>query len=441
MLLHILDQVSQVSKNSRVAIVVGHEKEKVIEQVQAQKFPLKIDFVEQKEQKGTGHAVKCAMESAWGKDTVSKKENVLVLPGDLPLVTAELIQEMMEPLRKGSVIKLLSANLSDPFGYGRIVRKGKKGAVLRIVEEKDATLREKLIQEVGVSIYTFQSPFLVTGVASLKSDNAQKEYYLTDLISLAVSKKRSIDTTTWDSPEDVRGVNNPYELSQAAEILNSRVIKKHALNGVRFVCLKTCRVEPTVKISPDVTIYPGVILEGATSIETGSIIGPHVYLKNMQVGEKVEIKAGTIAEDSIVHSKVKLGPYAHLRPESTVKSGAKIGNFVELKKTSIGENTAVSHLSYLGDAVVGSNVNIGCGFVTCNFDGRVIDGSRKHKTTIEDNVFVGSDCQTVAPVTLKRGSFVASGSTITETVEEDSLAIARARQVNKPGYAKKLREK
>ncbi|CAN5951495.1 unnamed protein product [Sphagnum jensenii] len=441
MLFHILDQVSIVSKNARVAIVVGHQKEKVIEQVLAQKFPLKIDFVEQREQKGTGHAVKCAMESAWGKDTVSKKENVLVLPGDLPLVTSELIQEMMEPLRKGSVLKLLTANLSDPFGYGRIVRKGKKGSVLRIVEEKDATLREKLIQEVGVSIYTFQSLFLASGVAGLKNDNAQKEYYLTDLISLAVSKKRLVDTTAWDSPEDVRGVNNPYELSQAAEILNSRVIKKHALAGVRFICLKTCRVEPTVKIEQDVTIYPGAILEGNTSIETGSVIGPHVYLKNMEIGDHVEIKTGTVAEDSIVHSKVKIGPYAHLRPESTVNEGSKIGNFVELKNTSIGENTSISHLSYLGDASVGSNVNIGCGFVTCNFDGRIIDGSRKHKTTIEDDVFVGSDCQTVAPVTLKRGSFVASGSTITETVEEDSLAIARARQVNKPGYAKKLREK
>ena len=170
------------------------------------------------------------------------------------------------------------------------------------------------------------------------------------------------------------------------------------------------------------------------------MIGPHVVLKNMQIGEKVEIKAGTVAEDSIVHNEVKLGPYAHLRPESVVHAHSKIGNFVELKKTTIGEHSAVSHLSYLGDATVGKNVNIGCGFITCNFDGRVIDGNRKHKTTIEDDVFVGSDCQTVAPVTLKRGSFVASGSTITNTVEEDALAIARTRQVNKPGYAKKLRE-
>jgi bifunctional UDP-N-acetylglucosamine pyrophosphorylase/glucosamine-1-phosphate N-acetyltransferase len=164
-----------------------------------------------------------------------------------------------------------------------------------------------------------------------------------------------------------------------------------------------------------------------------------VILKNVVVGERCEIRAGTVAEDSRIDAGAKLGPYAHLRPESRVGAGSKIGNFVELKKTSIGENTSVAHLSYLGDAEVGARVNVGCGFVTCNYDGRVIDGSRKHKTIIEDDVFVGSDCQAVAPVTLKRGSFVASGSTITETVEADSLAIARARQVNKPGYAKKLK--
>jgi bifunctional UDP-N-acetylglucosamine pyrophosphorylase/glucosamine-1-phosphate N-acetyltransferase len=194
-----------------------------------------------------------------------------------------------------------------------------------------------------------------------------------------------------------------------------------------------------VRIEPDVTIYPGVILEGQTRIGKGTVVGPNAFLRNTTVGDSAEIKSGTVAEESTIGNAVKVGPYAHLRPGSMVRQGAKIGNFVELKKTVIGENTSVAHLSYLGDAEVGKNVNIGCGFVTCNYDGRVIDGSRKHKTVIEDEVFVGSDCQTVAPVTLKRGSFVASGSTITETVEEDALAIARTRQVVKPGYAKKLR--
>jgi bifunctional UDP-N-acetylglucosamine pyrophosphorylase/glucosamine-1-phosphate N-acetyltransferase len=439
MLFNSLDRISEVAPGTHVAIVVGHQKELVVEHVLAQKFPLEIAFIEQADQKGTGHAVKCAMENAWGKESVARKDNVLVLPGDLPLMTNELLTEMMEPLKRGSAMKLLTAILADPSGYGRIIRKGKKGSVLRIIEEKDASLREKLVQEVGLSIYTFNAQFLATGVAGLKNNNAQKEYYLTDLVALSVSKKRTIETLTWENPEDVRGVNNPYELAIAAGVLNSREIKKHAMNGVRFICLSTPRIEPSVKIAQDVTIYPGVILEGATTIEAGAIIGPNVVLKNMKIGAHSEIKTGTVAEDSVVHANVKLGPYAHLRPESVVKDGAKIGNFVELKKAIIGEKTAISHLSYVGDAEVGARVNIGCGFVTCNYDGRVINGSRKHKTVIEDDVFVGSDCQTIAPVTLRRGSFIASGSTITDEVPEESLAIARSRQVTKPGYAKKLK--
>jgi bifunctional UDP-N-acetylglucosamine pyrophosphorylase/glucosamine-1-phosphate N-acetyltransferase len=440
MLLHILDRVREASPEARIAVVVGHQKEKVIEAVQAERYPMEISFVEQTEQKGTGHAVKCAMQAEWGARAVERKENVLVLPGDLPLLTTELVREMSEPLKRGSALKLLTANLADPHGYGRIVRRGKKGPVLRIVEEKDASPREKLLQEVGLSIYTFGAQFLSAGVAGLKDNNAQKEYYLTDLIQLAVAKKRTVESRTWENPEDVRGVNNPYELGLAAQILNQRVIRQHALNGVRFINLNNVQVEPTVKIGTDVTIYPGTILEGSTEIGNGARIGMNVFLKNVRIGERAEIKAGSYGEDSVVGTDAKLGPYAHLRPDSKVGNHAKIGNFVELKKTSVGEHTSVAHLSYLGDAVVGANVNIGCGFVTCNFDGRVIDGKRKHQTTIEDNVFVGSDCQTIAPVTLKRGSYVASGSTITENVEEDALAIARSRQTNKPGYAKKLRD-
>ena len=439
MLFQILDRLHEVAPGTRVNLVVGHQKDRVIESVKAEGYDLKIDFAEQAEQKGTGHAVRCAMESDWGAATLRAKEDVLVLPGDLPLITGALIADMLEPLKRGTAMRLLTAVLPDPTGYGRIIRKGKSGPVQRIVEEKDATLREKLVQEVGVSIYSFASQFLATGVASLKNTNAQKEYYLTDLIAQAVSKKRTIETLEWEAPEDVRGVNNPYELSLAADILNARILKAHALNGVRFVSLHSCRIEPCVRIEADVTVYPGVILEGQTRIGKGSVIGPNALLRNTTVGEGVEVKAGTVAEESVIADSVKVGPYAHLRPGSLVRSGAKIGNFVELKKTTIGENTSVAHLSYLGDAEVGKNVNIGCGFVTCNYDGRIIDGSRKHKTVIEDEVFVGSDCQTVAPVTLKRGSFVASGSTITETVEADALAIARTRQVVKPGYAKKLR--
>jgi bifunctional UDP-N-acetylglucosamine pyrophosphorylase/glucosamine-1-phosphate N-acetyltransferase len=440
MILHILDRVQESAPGSRVALVVGHQKEKVIEAVQAENYSkLNIEFVVQPEQKGTGHAVRCAMESSWGKNLLAAKGCVLVLPGDLPLITNELIEDMTLPLQRATVIRLLTAQMPDPAGYGRIVRKGKKGSVLRIVEEKDANLRERLITEVGLSIYSFQSAFLSVFVQSLKNTNAQKEFYLTDLIEIATKKKRTIETLPWADASEVRGINNPYELSQVCSLMMGRVVKAHALAGVRFMSLTNVRIESSVRIEPDVTVYSNVILEGATRIGSGSVIGPGVYLKNVVVGTQCEIKAGTIAEDSEIASQAKVGPYAHLRPESKVGERSKIGNFVELKKTTIAEDTSISHLSYLGDAIVGSRVNIGCGFVTCNYDGRIINGQRKHQTIIEDDVFVGSDCQTVAPVVLKKGSFVASGSTITEEVPQDSLAIARSRQVNKLNYAKKLK--
>lgn len=442
MVFHILSRISEAAPGARVAVVVGHQKEKVIAAIQGAGFDkLKIDFIEQPDPKGTGHAIQCVMSSGWGKHAVQNKEEVLVLPGDLPLITQELIQEMTLPLAKGAVMRLLTATLSDPFGYGRIVRKSKKGPVIRIVEEKDANLREKAIQEVGLSIYSFKAPFLANSVATLKNNNAQKEYYLTDLVQAASKMKKPIDVLSWESVEDVRGINNSLELSIACEMLNQRVLREHAIRGVRFQNFSNTRVESSVKIAPDVTVYTGAILEGTTEIETGVTIGPNVVLRNVVVKAGAEIKAGTYAEDSIISENSKIGPYAHLRPGSVVGANAKIGNFVELKKTKIGRDTSVAHLSYLGDAEVGERVNVGCGFVTCNFDGRVINGERKHKTIIEDDAFIGSDCQTVAPVKVGKGAYVASGSTITEEVEPESLAIARSRQVNKPGYAKKLKEK
>jgi len=271
MLFLILDRLSEVSPGARVALVVGHQKEKVIEQVIREEFPLSISFVEQFEQKGTGHAVKCVMEAAWGLSAVKNKETVLVLPGDLPLITSGLLQEMLEPLKRGSVMKLLTAILPDPTGYGRIIRKGKKGGVLRITEEKDANLREKLVKEVGVSIYSFQAAFLASGTASLKNSNAQKEYYLTDLVEAAVSKKRTIETTAWESPEDVRGVNNPYELAQAGGMLNARILREHALAGVRIIDLGNTRIDPCVRIGKEAVVHPGAVLEGRTEIAEGSV--------------------------------------------------------------------------------------------------------------------------------------------------------------------------
>jgi len=429
--------VSQVP----VAIVVGHQREAVEKFVQEDPVLslMDITFVHQPEQRGTGHAARFAMDSEWGEQRVKEKAAVLVLPGDLPLISPSLIEQMSSPLGRGDALKLLTCDLPDPTGYGRVVRRGKQGSVMRIVEEKDATMREKAIREVALSIYLFDAAFLQVGLRKISNKNSQAEYYLTDLISQAAARRKKINVLKWADHEDLRGVNDPWELALAGRILNERVLRSWAMKGVLFVDPWTVRIDSSVILSEGVVLHPGVILTGTTEIAAGSELGPNVVLKNVQVGQGVKIKAGTVAEDSVIGAQTQVGPYAHLRPDSKVGSRAKIGNFVELKKAVIGDGSSVAHLSYLGDAEVGRNVNIGCGFVTCNYDGRVINGQRKHKTIIEDEVFMGSDCQAVAPVRIGKGAFVASGSTITRDVPSGDLAIARSKQVNKTGYAARFR--
>ncbi len=441
LLFHILNRVLEVSPRSPVAVVVGHGRERVEEAVRTSPRYKEMDltFVHQSEQKGTGHAARCAMDSEWGKALVARKTNVLVLPGDLPVLPNELIAEMIAPLGRAEALRLLTCELPNPKGYGRIVRRGKTGPVLRIAEEKDATVREKEIKEVGASIYTFQAAFLAYGLQRLSNKNAQGEYYLTDLIAQAARAKKKIEVLRWSEPTDVRGVNDPWELAQARRILNDRCVRDWALKGVKFVDPTTAWIDLTVELSKDVMVHPGTILRGRTRVAEGATIGSRTVLDNVEVGAGANVKTGTVAEDSVIGAGAQIGPYAHLRPGSVVGPSAKIGNFVELKNAKIGEKTSIAHLSYVGDAEVGKGVNIGCGFVTCNFDGRVIDGSRKHRSLIEDEAFIGSDCQVVAPIRIGKGAYIASGSTVTQDVEADALAIARSRQVNKPGYAKKLK--
>ncbi|MGZ3698327.1 MAG: bifunctional UDP-N-acetylglucosamine diphosphorylase/glucosamine-1-phosphate N-acetyltransferase GlmU [Bdellovibrionota bacterium] len=443
LLFHILDKVFETAPQASVAIVVGHAREKVEAAVHANPNYQGHDlhFIHQAEQRGTGHAARCAMDSEWGSQMVSRKAEILVLPGDLPLIPMELIRQMLVPLGRTDTMRLLSCELPDPTGYGRIVRRGKSGPVLRIVEQKDANPRERAIREVVASIYSYQSLFLKSALSRLSNKNAQGEYYLTDVVAFATRAKKRVDVLIWENPEDVRGVNDPWELSQAGRILNDRIVRFWALEGVRFMDPSTTWIDPSVRLAEEVVVHPGVLLRGKTRVARGVVLGPNVILKNMEIGEGANVKAGTVGDDSVIGPGAQVGPYAHFRPESKVGRDSKVGNFVELKKASVGEHTSIAHLSYVGDAEIGSHVNIGCGFVTCNFDGRVIDGQRKHKTIIEDDVFLGSDCQTIAPVRIGRGAYVASGSTITENVESEALAIARSRQVNKPGYAKKLKGK
>lgn len=443
LLAHILSNVKKVAPNSSIGIVVGHGRAQVEEEIRKDSYfsDLDITFIHQAEQKGTGHAALCAMESSWGEKLIASKSDILVLPGDLPLISEELISQLLEPLAKAEVLRLLTTEHDNPTGYGRVIRKGKSGSVLRIVEEKDASPREKLVREVALSIYTFRSTFLKFGLSRMGNKNAQGEYYLTDLIALAARTRKKMDVLSWMHREDVRGVNDPWELALAARVMNERCLSQWAKKGVHFVDPFSTWVECSVELAPEVVIHPGAILTGKTRVGAKAIIGPYCVIENSEIGASTEVKAGCVVSQSKVGAHCHLGPYAHFRPESQVGDEAKIGNFVELKKTKVGKKTSVAHLSYLGDAEVGNHVNIGCGFVTCNFDGRVINGSRKHKTIIEDEVFMGSDCQCVAPIRIGKGAYVASGSTITQDVAPDALAIARARQVNKPDFARKLRER
>lgn len=430
---------------SEVGIIVGYGRDQVEKVVRTAALDpdlstLRIEFLIQAEQKGTGDAVRSAMNTAWGRGRTSEKTPILVLPGDSPLIPVELITAMTTPLEKGAPLRLLTCTLPEPKGYGRIVRQGggATGKVLKIVEEKDATVKERKISEVGASIYLFDPKFLAAALPKLNTKNAQGEYYLTDLVAMG-AKGKKVSTLCWDNSEDVRGVNDLWELSLAERTLGLRIIEAHARGGVRFLDPWSVLVEAGVRIGEGVCIHRGVVLRGDTVIGNRVDIGSNTVLRSVRVGDDVELKAGCYIQDSVIGARAKLGPYAHVRPECVIGSGTKIGNFVELKKATIGEKTSIAHLSYVGDAKVGARVNIGCGFVTCNYDGRVINGSRKHETVIGDDCFIGSDCQVVAPIEIGRGAYIASGSTVTRDVEPEALAIARARQENKPGYAKKLK--
>jgi bifunctional UDP-N-acetylglucosamine pyrophosphorylase / glucosamine-1-phosphate N-acetyltransferase len=445
LLFHLIRSALEAATGSSIAVVVGHGREEIEAYVRGESFFKNhpIQFIVQDQPLGTGHAVRCAMESEWGSKLLKEKLPLLVLPGDAPLMTSELIRSMLAPLRSGEVLRLLSCHLDSPQGYGRVVRSSDgttTGAITGIVEEKDATPEQREIQEVAVSTYLFDSPFLVQALKHLKSDNAQSEYYLTDVVGMAACEKKSMDGLCWKNAQDLQGVNDLWELAQAEKVLNQRGLQALARQGVRIIDPDHVRVDVGVQIEEGVRIEGGCVLTGATRIGKKSVLGPNVILKDCEIGDGVRLKAGTIAEQARVGAHTQVGPYAHLRPGTVLGENVKIGNFVELKKTQIDNQTSVAHLSYLGDAEVGKRVNIGCGFITCNFDGRVIEGQRKHRTVIEDDVFLGSDCQTVAPVRVGAGAFVASGSTITQDVAPQDLAIARAKQVNKPGYAKKLKK-
>jgi bifunctional UDP-N-acetylglucosamine pyrophosphorylase / glucosamine-1-phosphate N-acetyltransferase len=415
--------VAEALKPERVVVVVGVQ----AEAVKAELAGRKVRFAPQKEQLGTGHAVMAAMPALKGF-----AGDVMVLYGDSPLLTAETLKALAARHRgTRAAMSLITVNFANPFGYGRIIR-DQRGAVREIVEEKDCTPEQRLITESNPGIYIYDLGFLRKALPKIKNRNQQKEYYLTDLLGIAVGAGARVESAQAADPREVLGFNCRWELASAAAIMQERINRAHCEAGVTIESPMTVIIEPDVKIGKDTVIEPGARITGRSVIGAGCVIESCARISDSTIGPGARIKAGSVIEDSFVQFGADIGPMAHLRPGSDIGAHAHLGNFVETKKAKIGAGTKISHLTYVGDAVIGQDVNLGCGFITCNYD-----GVHKHQTVIEDNVFVGSDTQAVAPLKIGRGAYIGSGSTLTRDIPPGALALTRAPLVIKEGWATK----
>ena len=422
---YVLDVASEICERPPV-LVVGHQRDAVRESVGD-----RARYAVQEQQLGTGHAVMQAAEVL--KD--SNGANVLILSGDVPLTRAETLRKLIEQhANEKNALTLMTMKLDDPAMYGRIVR-DTGGAVLRIVEAKDASADEKKIDEVNAGIYVFNANDLFTNLQNLSTNNAQGEYYLTDLIAMLRNSGKRVGAMIVGDPMEAVGVNSRSDLAVVEAEIQRRVVAKLMADGVTFRNPNTVVIDSTVTIGADTVVYPYVTLEGLTKIGEGCVVEPSVHLVNVTVGDDVHLKTGTVAEEATIEDEAIVGPYANLRPGTHLGKHVKVGNFVETKKAVFGEGAKASHLSYIGDAEIGADVNIGAGTITCNYD-----GVNKHKTTIEDGVFIGSDTQLVAPVRVGKGAYVGAGSTITKDVPPDSLALSRTPQRIIEGWAIKRRD-
>ncbi len=417
---HVIDVVEEIDSKKNI-VVVGHGAETVKEEIKHRK----VEFVLQEKQLGTGHAVMQA------ERFIPDKGTVIVLYGDTPLIKTESIEAFIENhIKKDLAASILTTKIDNPTGYGRILRDN-SGEVVGIVEEKDANEEEKRINEINSGIYCFKAEYLKNALSKLDNNNNQGEYYLTDIIGILKNEGKRIGSYILEDHTEIMGVNSRVQLAEAEKIMQERILINLMNNGVTIIDPNNTYVHKNVKIMRDTIIYPGTYLAGDTEIGEDCIIGPNTRIENSIIKNNVEIRNSTILESS-VDDDTKIGPYAYLRPNSNIGKKVKIGDFVEVKNSTIGDNSKASHLSYIGDGVVGENVNIGCGVVFVNYD-----GSKKHKTIVEDNAFVGCNVNLVAPVTVKENSYVAAGSTITKEVPEESLAVARSKQRNIEGWVKK----
>lgn len=407
----------------RIIVVVGHEADMVREGLGDD-----LEYVRQVEQRGSGDAVRAAESLLEGFT-----RSLLVLAGDVPLLRPATLQRLLaHHQHTTAAATLLTAVLEDPTGYGRVVR-NLDGTVARIVEHRDATPEERAIREWNPSVYCFQAPALFSAVKEIRADNAQGEYYLTDVIGVLTRRGERVEAIQTDDPKEVFGVNTRVELAQLARVLRERILTDLMLSGVTVVDPATTYVDIDVRVGQDTVLEPGTILQSGTVIGKECRIGPFTRIANSRLGDRVTVLCSQIV-DCEIGNHVRIGPYANLRPGCRLADSVKIGDFVELKNAILGEKVSSAHLSYIGDAEVGAGTNIGAGVVTCNYD-----GTRKNRTTIGQNAFIGTHATLIAPVTIGDGAYVAAGSPITEDVPEDALAIARSRQTVKPEWARRRR--
>ncbi len=409
-----------------VTIVVGHQAA-LIEAACAGRTG--VTCVLQEPQLGTAHAVLQAAPRL-----ADRTGTLVMLSGDVPLLSADTVMRLVSTHRTaGASATVLTASVPRPTGYGRIVRDG--GRIARIVEERDASPDERALQEINSGVYAFDLAPLFPALRSIASDNAQGEYYLPDLVGIYRRRDLVVETVSVADVREIQGVNSRAELAAVGEVVRQQKNDRLMAEGVTLVDPATTYVEDTVVIGPDTVLHPNVYLEGRTTLGAGCVVHAGSRIVDSTLGDRVVVKNYTIITSSILRSEVQIGPFAHVRPDSEVLEGAHIGNFVELKKTVMGQGAKAGHLAYLGDARIGSGVNIGAGTITCNYD-----GTRKHQTVIEDGAFIGSDSQLVAPVTVGKGAYVAAGSSIVEDVPAGALGIARGRQVNITGWADRKKD-
>ncbi len=414
---HVIDCVNAAAKLQKLIVVVGNGSEIVIKHIE--KYG-NTDYVFQEKRLGSAHALLQAEEKLKNFDG-----QLIVMCGDTPLVKARTIKELLRwHIRMGNSATVLSGRVKNPFGYGRIIRNA-DGLFTEIVEEKSATEEQKKTNEINSGIYCFDLKVLWNALKKVDNKNNKKEYYLTDVISILNGDGYKTGAVCLANEEEILGVNDRVQLAEAAAIMKREINIEHMINGVTVVDPESTYIDKDVIIGQDTIIKPNTHIEGKTKIGKNCVIGPDTTITDSKTEDNVLITCSYV-ENSQIKKNVKIGPYAHIRPESILKENVKVGNFSEVKKSVVGEGSKVNHLSYIGDARVGKNVNIGAGTITCNYDGK-----NKFKTVINDEVFVGSNVNLVAPVTIGKKVLIAAGSTITDDVLPNKLTIARARQITK----------